>query len=261
MRKTSDGEPGPAPREASGGGAGPGRAASPQALSDWEVERLAEHLDGLLERLLARGDEELAAAVAGLVEGLERIHAEGLRRLAEIVGRDAEQLRRAERDPVIASLFELYDLSVDRGVRGLDPGGVSPTGDVSVVPRAKLVQLRRRLDRPRDAAGDGSADRASPRIGTFPLSELGEAGVAGVTIGRTPVLLVRRGDEIHAYRNACPGTPLPLHLGRLEGDELLCPWHGCRFEVGTGARGDAEGGSLAPLEARVSDGQVRVVLR
>lgn len=248
-------------RETPEGGPAPSRAASPHALSDWEVERLAEHLDGLLERLLARGDEELAATVAGLVEGLERIHAEGLRRLAEIVARDAELFRRAERDPVIASLFELYDLSVDRGTADLDPGGASLTGDVSVVPRAKLVQLRRRLDRPGEAAEDGSSDRGSPRIGTFALAELGESGLAGVTIGRSSVLLVRRGDGIHAYRNACPGTPLPLHLGRLEGDELLCPWHGCRFEVGTGARQDAEGASLVPLEARVSDDQVRVIIR
>ncbi len=229
----------------------PEAGSGPLALSDWEVERLAEHLDGLLVRLLEDGDQELAAAVVGLLEGIERLHAEGLRRVAELLARNRDLFSRAARDPVISGLFDLYDLSVsgmaDAGgaAAELDPGGISPTGDVSIVPSTKLVQLRHRL-------GRSKGTRISDGVATFDLDELGDEDLCGLSVGSTSVLVVRDGrGGVRAYRNACPGSPLPLHLGRLEEGALVCPWHGCRFDAASGARLEGEGPGLGALEATV----------
>lgn len=249
-----------------------GSTTGPPALSDWEVERLAGHLDELLVELLRRGDRELAAAVVGLVEGLEKLHAEGMRRLAELLARSADLFARAERDPVISGLFELYDLSVERetpppgGPAGLDPGGRSPTGDRSVVPQHTLVELRRRLDGrgpagPATIAGPAGDDGAR-HVGTIGLDEIEGRELCGVTVGRIPVLLVRAGSEaMRAYRNACPGTPLPLHLGSLDGEALVCPWHGCRFDARSGARLDGDGPPLRPVSVVDVDGVLRLLVR
>lgn len=245
----------------------------PPALSDWEVDRLADHLDELLGELLRGGDRELAAAVVGLIEGIERLHAEGMRRLAELLARNADLFAKAERDPVISGLFELYDLSVEAvrsrpGATGdLDPGGRSPTGDTSVVPQGTLVELRRRLDehgdggRPRGAADPVDGDD-SCRVGTIGVAEIEDRPLCAVMVGRTPVLLVRTASEdVRAFRNACPGSPLPLHLGTLDEDALVCPWHGCRFDPRTGARLDGEGPPLRAIPVEESDGALRILVR
>lgn len=260
-----------------------GPAPGPPTLSDWEVDRLAEHLDRLLADLLSRGDDEIAAAVVGLVEGIERIHAEGMRRLAELLARDTDLLARAERDPVISSLFTVYDLSVgersgaEEGRAALDPGGVSPTGDTSIVPQSTLVHLRRRLEERRSGTNrrpdgplpggldsrdpDAREDRGAHRMGTVPLSDLPEGGLYGVTVGRMSVLLVRHpGGSVHAFRNACPGTPLPLHLGSFDDDALVCPWHGCRFDPSSGTRLDQEGPPLRPLAVHEHEGTLHIAL-
>ena len=77
----------------------------------------------------------------------------------------------------------------------------------------------------------------------------------------TPLLLVRIGEEVYAYRNGCPpGSALMLHLGRLEGSTLVCPWHGCRYDARTGKRQDAEEGKLQVLPVAVQDGEIKVAV-
>jgi len=74
------------------------------------------------------------------------------------------------------------------------------------------------------------------------------------------LLLARLGDEFYAYRNGCPpGSPLTLHTGRLEGTTLICPWHGCRYDIRTGKRLDGEG-KLEVLPVAVRDGEVRIAV-
>lgn len=76
----------------------------------------------------------------------------------------------------------------------------------------------------------------------------------------TSLILVRLGGEIYAYRNGCPpGSALTLHLGRLEGSTLVCPWHRCRYDVRTGKRQDAEG-ELAALPVAVQDGEIKLAV-
>lgn len=77
-----------------------------------ELHELSEKLDGILEGIQERGEPEVAAAVAELVEGLQRVHAEGLRRLAQLLAEEPELFERALDEPVVSNLFFLYDLAV-----------------------------------------------------------------------------------------------------------------------------------------------------
>lgn len=74
------------------------------------------------------------------------------------------------------------------------------------------------------------------------------------------VLVVRIDGEIYAHRNGCPpDSALALHLGELDGTTLVCPWHGCRYDIRTGKRLDAEG-KLGVLPVAVKDGVVKVAM-
>lgn len=47
-----------------------------------------------------------------------------------------------------------------------------------------------------------------------------------------PVMLLRRTDGgVTALEDRCPHRSMPLSLGRVEGDELVCGYHGARFAV------------------------------
>ena len=51
-----------------------------------------------------------------------------------------------------------------------------------------------------------------------------------VTLLAEPLVLVRRSDgSADAYFDECPHRGAPLSLGRLEGEELVCAFHGWRF--------------------------------
>ena len=69
-------------------------------------------------------------------------------------------------------------------------------------------------------------------------------GAWRVDLDGRAVLVVRLGDEFVAVSNQCGSSPLPLNFSRLDGATLRCSWHGCQYDVRTGARLDAAGDRL-----------------
>lgn len=59
--------------------------------------------------------------------------------------------------------------------------------------------------------------------------------------GQDTVLLVRRGERVYAYRDACPhlgGTPMAWRKDAYlsgDGQHIVCHAHGARFDIATGA--------------------------
>ena len=94
--------------------------------------------------------------------------------------------------------------------------------------------------------------------------EIASGTLRGVMVDGVTVLLVRVADEFFAVRNACGESPLPLDYSTLEGTELRCSWHGCRYDVRTGHRLDRPDAAreelLTVLPVRVYDGIVQVVV-
>ena len=72
------------------------------------------------------------------------------------------------------------------------------------------------------------------------------------------IVLCRSDSGWHAFPNACPGSALPLHMGRISGDTMSCPWHACAFDVRTGKRTAGSGQDLKPLTLRIEAGRVEL---
>jgi nitrite reductase/ring-hydroxylating ferredoxin subunit len=68
------------------------------------------------------------------------------------------------------------------------------------------------------------------------------------------------GGRFHAMSAICPHEDGPLADGWLEGDTVVCPWHGFDFDVATGACHVAEDLSIGVYPTRVSNGVVEVEL-
>lgn len=82
------------------------------AMDAEKLNHLAAHLDQILEELVESADPDVARGLVELVDGLQRVHGEGLRRAAELLARDPELLDDALSDPAVSNLFYLYDLAV-----------------------------------------------------------------------------------------------------------------------------------------------------
>jgi nitrite reductase/ring-hydroxylating ferredoxin subunit/uncharacterized membrane protein len=108
---------------------------------------------------------------------------------------------------------------------------------------------------------DHTAAQEMPKefVAVLPEGELGEGEMKKVEAEGVPVLLVRRGGEIHAIAHTCSHMGGPLSEGKLEGDVVQCPWHGSRFNVRDGSVVDGPATFPQPcFEARVRDGQIEV---
>jgi 3-phenylpropionate/trans-cinnamate dioxygenase ferredoxin subunit len=68
-------------------------------------------------------------------------------------------------------------------------------------------------------------------VGDCPVGELTAVDVAG-----TGVVLATVEGTIYALRDQCSHEEYPLSDGEIDGTDVVCQYHGARFDACTGAR-------------------------
>ena len=88
---------------------------------------------------------------------------------------------------------------------------------------------------------------------------LPEATPTKAMLGSTAVLLVRRGDIVHALKDTCSHAGGPLSEGTLGDGTIECPWHQSVFRLADGSvkHGPATSRQVR-YEARINVGQVEL---
>lgn len=74
-----------------------------------------------------------------------------------------------------------------------------------------------------------------------------------------PVMLLRQGNALHAVAATCPHLGAPLEEGKIEGQTVVCPWHGSVFSVVDGSL--VHGPATMPLTAyqvKVESGKIMI---
>ncbi|OUM22747.1 pyridine nucleotide-disulfide oxidoreductase [Pseudomonas putida] len=66
------------------------------------------------------------------------------------------------------------------------------------------------------------------------LAQLDEHHPLRVQAGNEELILIRQGDQVHAYQGNCPHAGAPLEEGVVCGGLLVCPWHKAAFAVDDG---------------------------
>ncbi len=56
-----------------------------------------------------------------------------------------------------------------------------------------------------------------------------------VDAGGQTIAIFDLGGNYYAIENTCPHRGGPLAEGEMDGEEVICPWHGARFNIKTGA--------------------------
>ncbi len=67
------------------------------------------------------------------------------------------------------------------------------------------------------------------QVSDFPAGKLKK-----VQVGGEDVLVVNVAGSIYAITSTCTHRGGPLDEGELEGNVVICPWHGGQFDVTTG---------------------------
>lgn len=189
-----------------------------------------EALDTVRGHLHEHGvDVEIQEVVGGVV--YVRLH------VARTEGRDALPIDRIRAD-LEAALHEFLIGFQELEFRDRDPHALPS----AVVPLAAL----RRANRPvyHDA---------------LDADEVPEGTLRAALINDVSVLFARVGGEVYAIRNQCGDSPLPLDLGTLEGAEVRCSWHGCRYDIRSGRRLDDDG-RVQVLPVTTEGGRIRVAI-
>ena len=90
-------------------------------------------------------------------------------------------------------------------------------------------------------------------------TELPEGKLLRVLVKATPVLVYKRAATICAISETCSHAGGPLSGGTVEGNTVVCPWHGSRFDLCTGeVKGGPATVSAVCYEARVENGQIEL---
>ena len=81
-----------------------------------------------------------------------------------------------------------------------------------------------------------------------------------VQAGAKTLALFNVDGVFHAIDNTCPHRGGPMGDGDLDGRVAVCPWHGWRWDVTTGANANNPAVKIACFPARVENGDVYVEL-
>ena len=90
-------------------------------------------------------------------------------------------------------------------------------------------------------------------------AEVPEGVPTKVVFGATAVMLVRRGDVVHALKETCSHAGGPLSEGELKDETITCPWHFSTFRLADGSvvHGPASSRQVS-YRARINGDQVEV---
>ena len=90
-------------------------------------------------------------------------------------------------------------------------------------------------------------------------AEVPEGTPTKVMFGTTAVMLVRRGDLVHALKDTCSHAGGPLSEGELGPETITCPWHYSTFRLADGGVVHGPAGSRQPwYRTRVNAGMVEL---
>lgn len=89
------------------------------------------------------------------------------------------------------------------------------------------------------------------------LEDLTPGSIRRTKIGKRDIAIARVGDEVFALSNVCRHAFGPLADGFMDAYEVMCPWHGWRYDVRTGTT-DHPNTDVTTFPVTLRDGLVLV---
>jgi 3-phenylpropionate/trans-cinnamate dioxygenase ferredoxin component len=208
-----------------------------------DVEDHAERVLQLVQELEHLEDTRVREKVFELLEHIDHLHRTCVWKLFELATQLGGKglIERMTEDSAVRTLFMLYDLiPIDPLLPTESNVQVTQPGSTGFIPLRNV-----------------GGRHPSWRVG-FACGDLPAGSMRAVEIDGIPVVICAVDDQVFAYRNGCGRSVLPLHLGAVIEDQIVCPWHGCRYDVRTGRRVSGTGSDLESFAVSIQNGTVFV---
>jgi nitrite reductase (NADH) small subunit len=79
--------------------------------------------------------------------------------------------------------------------------------------------------------------------------------------GERIICIANVNGEFSAMDNVCPHRGGPLGQGMVEGNKVVCPWHGWEWDVKTGAATQDSNVKVAIYPLKIENGEVMVEVK
>lgn len=106
---------------------------------------------------------------------------------------------------------------------------------------------------------EGPEEGTPIEVPVFRTDDLPSGQVRYAKLGKTEVAVARVDDEFFALSNVCRHAFGPLAEGTVVGYEVMCPWHGWRYDVRTG-KTDHPNSDVKTYPVSVREGMVFVTV-
>ncbi|MEO6594341.1 MAG: NifU family protein [Planctomycetota bacterium] len=239
-------------------------------MTDSDPHAIARELDWHIQQLQQLCDAKVRDLALEALQLVDRLHRPGIQALAAGL-RAVGQFDAACADERIALLFELYAAASDRelvvdALESVRPYVESHGGGIELVDvnagvvtlrlngacqgcagsRATLQQgietaLREGYPGFREivVAEPGATSQQPPSfIAVAARADLPDDQPIEVRCGEQSLVVVRRGDEVHAFAPACPSCGHPLRTAKVSATVIVCAGVNCAFDLRTGRRVD-----------------------
>lgn len=204
-------------------------------ISDTDYEQLAAQTEELILQLDSLPYPTVKEDMHLLLQNVDMLHREALTRLfKEIIINYPDLRTKMESDPSVNLLFSLYDLFHTDIQNGLLAQEIMSGGFNDKYPRWIPV---------------GNVNRLKENT-AYKYAEEGE-----------DILLCKTGGDVHAVKNCCGNTALPLDGAVIKNGHLICPWHGCSYQLSDGMMETNRLLMLKKYPVNISDdGEIRIGL-
>ena len=193
----------------------------PVLYTDEEYQEILQYLNQLtseLEQLPYPTAKELSTTT---LQYFDLVHREALARLMGVIQqKHPELLKTIQQDMALRTMFGLYDLL-----------------EIETSKQEKKPQKRMGFV-PIESVGLLSPIMETHWVDAGNEKDIEAGKLYPKEIAQENVLVCRIGEKIYALKNACLDSVLPMQFGTIEGTLLICPWHGCRYDIPTGTSKD-----------------------
>ncbi len=215
-----------------------------QALfSNEEYEEALGQLDQLMQDAEQLTDVDNKVLLYNILQYFDSIHREPLARIYNALAAYPKLKEQIDQDPTTSKMLSLYDLVSDEPVA--EPVNEHQNGqEVAFIPESQVGLLY--PPKKKDWLELGNYEALENKK-LYPKN-----------YERVNFLVSRIGSDVYAIQNQCDGSFLPIDQGKLEDHLLICPWHGCEYDIRTGESTDkAKKLEIYPVEIE-ADGLLKV---
>jgi len=182
-------------------------------FSNDEFNEALDMLDKLMRDAEQIKDTDHKVLLYNVLQYFDSIHREPLLRIMNALESNQQLKGEILKDKTVQKLCTLYDIPIEE----------SPTeaeGTVGFVPVDQVVLMTPKKKKDWLELGN--------------YKELENQKLYAKNYERVNFLVSRVGSEVFAVQNQCDGSVLPIDKGTIQDHFLICPWHGCKYDLKTG---------------------------